>query len=59
MNDPSGAGRFGCCIQCGSFWDCPTRAGTRESSECCPQCSKYEICKIIDEKVKEGLKKAV
>ena len=62
MNDPAGGGHFSCCIQCDTFWDCSTRAGNHDTirgNECCSQCGKYEICKIVNEKVKEGLKKAV
>ena len=53
MNDKTK--KFDCCVQCKIFWDCSTRPDNmaREGkSHCCSSCGNFELCRIVNEKIK-------
>ncbi|MDD5310909.1 MAG: hypothetical protein PHX64_04060 [Candidatus Omnitrophica bacterium] len=54
MNDESK--KFNCCVQCKIFWDCKTRLDSLARGvkiRCCSSCGNFELCKIVNEKIKE------
>jgi len=46
---------FNCCVQCQNFWTCKRRIENytkEETSFCCDSCNRFDICKIVAEKLK-------